>query len=77
MSKSKPIELFSLKALAAKENISYAHMKRLMMDIAKQDPAVWKGWNFLAVGPEARKTWLAYRGKPGDVRFCNEPKSDN
>lgn len=73
MSKNKPLELFSLRALAAKEGISYAHMKRLMMDIVKSAPATWRGWNFQSLGPDNRKSWLAYRGKPDCVIIHNEP----
>ena len=76
MSKSKPIEIFTLKALAAEEGISYAHMKRLMMDIAKCEPITWRGWHFQSIGPENRKNWLAYRGKAEDVILYNEPRTE-
>ena len=73
MSKNKPIELFSLKALAAEENISYSHMKKLMMDIAKKEPREWRGWKFLLVGTEAKRFWLAHKGKP-EIVVYNEPE---
>lgn len=73
MSKDSLLELFSLKALAAEESISYSHMKKLMMDIAKNAPREWRGWKFLPVGAESKRFWLAYKGKQ-QIVVHNEPK---
>ncbi len=61
MSKLRPLELYTVRAVAEAEGISYSHMRKLLMDIAKQQPAEWRGWRFVPFGPEKRKVWLAYK----------------
>lgn len=75
MSKDRTLELFTLKALASEEKISYSHMKRLMMEIVKTEPLEWQGWRFLRIGTKPKIVWLAYRGKQNIV-IHNEPKGE-
>lgn len=56
------IELFTLKALAVEEEVSYAHLRNMVTRITSGEIDKWKGWKFVRTGPAPRGEWLAYQG---------------
>lgn len=61
MIKPKPFELYTLRALAAIEGMSYSNLKKIMMETVKTVPITWRNWKFVSIGPEQKKVWLAYK----------------
>jgi hypothetical protein len=51
------MDIYTLKALAKKEGISYDHARYLAIKFSKREIETWRGYCFFGPG---RKYWLAY-----------------
>jgi hypothetical protein len=63
------MDFYTLKALAAKEEVTYDFLRQLMVKISNGKEPIWRGYKFIRPG---KKYWLAY---PADqeVRFHDAP----
>jgi hypothetical protein len=62
--------VYTLKAVAKKEGITYAHLRSLIPKIVASGSMSWRGWRFF--GPGARY-WLAYR-EDEEIIFHDVPE---
>ena len=63
------VPVYTLKALSAKENISYGHLRRLIAAMGNEEPKTWRSYQLVRVGDV--KTWFAYPIDAG-IQFITE-----
>ncbi|MCE3234975.1 MAG: hypothetical protein K0Q50_1155 [Vampirovibrio sp.] len=51
------MDIYSLKGLAAKEGVSYDHLRRIAIKVSQGELTEWRGYRFFGPG---KKYWLAY-----------------
>lgn len=51
------MDIYSLKAIALREGVTYSYLRALMPKIAKGEITSWRGYRFFGPG---KKYWLAY-----------------
>jgi len=63
------MDIYTLKALAEREQVSYDHLRHLVVKIDQGRENQWRGYRFIRPG---KRYWLAYSGKQ-EVRFHDVP----